>query len=74
MVRPAKRRALSPTSSRPIAADSGAEISSALQAFIAANATKRFDMQLALPWRGRPDVQRGKAPGRRCNGHDVRQL
>ncbi|MET4236229.1 hypothetical protein ABIB83_008745 [Bradyrhizobium sp. I1.8.5] len=34
------------------AADTDAEISSALQAFIAANATKRFDMQLALPLRG----------------------
>ena len=31
------------------AADTDAEVSSALQAFIAANATKRFDMQLALP-------------------------
>ncbi|WP_441259893.1 hypothetical protein AB7008_28875 [Bradyrhizobium sp. 521_C7_N1_3] len=34
------------------AADSDAEISSALQDFIAANATMRFDMQLALPLRG----------------------
>jgi hypothetical protein len=31
------------------AADSDTEISSALQDFIAANATTRFDMQLALP-------------------------
>ncbi|WP_249155256.1 hypothetical protein [Bradyrhizobium japonicum] len=29
--------------------DIGAEISAALQDFIAANATRRFDMQLALP-------------------------
>ncbi|MCK1281014.1 hypothetical protein IVB46_37900 [Bradyrhizobium sp. 61] len=34
------------------AADTDAEVSSALQDFIAANATKRFDMQLALPLRG----------------------
>ncbi|MBR0806754.1 hypothetical protein JQ636_24695 [Bradyrhizobium japonicum] len=34
------------------AADTNAEVSSALQAFIAANATRRFDMQLALPLRG----------------------
>ena len=34
------------------AADTDAEISSALQDFIAANATRRFDMQLALPLRG----------------------
>jgi hypothetical protein len=34
------------------AADIDAEISSALQDFIAANATRRFDMQLALPLRG----------------------
>ncbi|MBR0914413.1 hypothetical protein AB7008_36990 [Bradyrhizobium sp. 521_C7_N1_3] len=34
------------------AADTDAEVSSALQAFIAANATRRFDMQLALPLRG----------------------
>ncbi|MET4236224.1 hypothetical protein ABIB83_008740 [Bradyrhizobium sp. I1.8.5] len=34
------------------AADTDADISSALQDFIAANATKRFDMQLALPLRG----------------------
>ena len=34
------------------AADTDAEIASALQAFIAANATRRFDMQLALPLRG----------------------
>ncbi len=33
-------------------ADTDAEISSALQAFIAANATRRFDMQLVLPLRG----------------------
>jgi len=31
------------------ATDTDAKISSALQDFIAANATKRFDMQLALP-------------------------
>ncbi|WP_441259700.1 hypothetical protein AB7008_25290 [Bradyrhizobium sp. 521_C7_N1_3] len=31
------------------AADTDAEVSSALQDFIAANATRRFDMQLALP-------------------------
>ncbi|MET4037856.1 hypothetical protein ABIB94_009383 [Bradyrhizobium sp. JR7.2] len=34
------------------AADIDAEISSALQDFIAANATRRLDMQLALPLRG----------------------
>jgi len=34
------------------AADTDAEISSSLQDFIAANATRRFDMQLALPLRG----------------------
>ncbi|MET3997933.1 hypothetical protein ACT4MK_02065 (plasmid) [Bradyrhizobium barranii] len=34
------------------AADTDAEISSALQAFIAATATRRFDAQLALPLRG----------------------
>ncbi|WP_038944820.1 hypothetical protein [Bradyrhizobium japonicum] len=34
------------------AADTDAKISSALQDFIAANATKRFEMQLALPLRG----------------------
>jgi hypothetical protein len=34
------------------AADTDAEVSSALQDFIAANATRRFDMQLALPLRG----------------------
>ncbi|MET3973676.1 hypothetical protein ACT4MK_08170 [Bradyrhizobium barranii] len=34
------------------AADTDAEIASALQAFITANATRRFDMQLALPLRG----------------------
>ena len=33
-------------------ADTDAEISSALQAFIAANVTRRFDMQLVLPLRG----------------------
>ncbi|MCD9819813.1 hypothetical protein [Bradyrhizobium japonicum] len=34
------------------AADADAEISSALQDFIAANATRHLDMQLALPLRG----------------------
>ncbi|MGX0963140.1 hypothetical protein AB7M63_003589 [Bradyrhizobium japonicum] len=34
------------------AADTDAEVSSALQDFIAANATRRFDMQLVLPLRG----------------------
>ncbi|MBR0822423.1 hypothetical protein [Bradyrhizobium liaoningense] len=34
------------------AADTDADISSALQDFIAANATRRFDTQLALPLRG----------------------
>ncbi|WP_441253818.1 hypothetical protein [Bradyrhizobium sp. 613_E4_N2_2] len=34
------------------ATDTDAEVSSALQEFIAANATRRFDMQLALPLRG----------------------
>lgn len=34
------------------AADTDAEISSALHAFIEANATKRFDLQLTLPLRG----------------------
>ena len=34
------------------AADTDAEVSSALQAFIAANATRRVDMQLAFPLRG----------------------
>ncbi|MET4033034.1 MULTISPECIES: hypothetical protein [unclassified Bradyrhizobium] len=34
------------------AADTDSEISSALQDFIAANATRRLDMQLALPLRG----------------------
>ena len=34
------------------AADTHTEVSSALQDFIAANATRRFDMQLALPLRG----------------------
>ncbi|WP_354099275.1 hypothetical protein [Bradyrhizobium sp. S3.2.12] len=34
------------------AADTDAEISSALQDFIASNATRRLDMQLALPLRG----------------------
>jgi hypothetical protein len=34
------------------AADTDAEVSSALQDFIAANATRRFDTQLALPLRG----------------------
>ncbi|AHY50677.1 hypothetical protein [Bradyrhizobium japonicum] len=34
------------------ALDTDAEVPSALQDFIAANATKRFDMQLALPLRG----------------------
>ncbi|MDI3560021.1 hypothetical protein [Bradyrhizobium sp. Arg816] len=34
------------------AADTDAEVSSALQDFIAANATRRFDWQLALPLRG----------------------
>ncbi|MBR0823014.1 hypothetical protein [Bradyrhizobium liaoningense] len=34
------------------AADTDAEVSSALQDFIAANATRRFDMQLMLPLRG----------------------
>ncbi|MDI3559552.1 hypothetical protein [Bradyrhizobium sp. Arg816] len=34
------------------AADTDAEVSSALQDFIAANATRRFDMQLSLPLRG----------------------
>ncbi|TFW51580.1 hypothetical protein CT676_43290 [Bradyrhizobium sp. MOS001] len=34
------------------AADTDSEISSALHAFIAANATRRLDMQLALPLRG----------------------
>jgi hypothetical protein len=33
-------------------ADTDAKVSSALQDFIAANATRRFDMQLALPLRG----------------------
>ncbi|MET3967291.1 hypothetical protein [Bradyrhizobium sp. S3.9.1] len=33
-------------------ANTDAEVSSALQDFIAANATKPFDMQLALPLRG----------------------
>ncbi|UPT93876.1 hypothetical protein J4G48_0031695 [Bradyrhizobium barranii subsp. apii] len=34
------------------AADTDAEVSSALQDFIAANATRRFDTQLALPLHG----------------------
>ncbi|GLR93525.1 hypothetical protein ACVIWV_010025 [Bradyrhizobium diazoefficiens] len=34
------------------AADTDAEVSSALRDFIAANATRRFDTQLALPLRG----------------------
>ena len=34
------------------ASDTDTEVSSALQAFIAANATRSFDMQLALPLRG----------------------
>ncbi|MCK1441544.1 hypothetical protein IVB43_03920 [Bradyrhizobium sp. 48] len=42
------------------AADTDAEISSAPQDFIAANATRRFDMQLArCHCTGSPDVQRG---------------
>ena len=34
------------------AADTDAEVPSALQDFIATNTTRRFDMQLALPLRG----------------------
>ncbi len=55
------------------AADTDAEVSSALQAFIAANATKRFDMQLALPCAGSPDA-RGKAAGRWYNDRELHQL
>jgi hypothetical protein len=36
----------------PRAADTDAEVSPALQAFISANGTRRFDLQLTLPLRG----------------------
>ncbi|MET4152548.1 hypothetical protein ABIC08_006870 [Bradyrhizobium sp. RT9b] len=53
------------------ATDTDAEVSSALQAFTPQGAST---YSWRCPCAGSPDAQQGKAHGRWCHDHDVRQL